>query len=744
MDPVFVGVSTVVFTSVIVSLVVLLMVAKRFLVAQGAVTITVNGEKQLSVEPGQTLLSALATQQIFVPSACGGGGTCAMCKCKVTEGGGDVLPTETGQLSLREQKDHVRLSCQVKVKEDLEIELDEEIFGVQKFHTTVKSNHNVATFIKELVLQIPEGQHLDFESGGYIQIDVPQYRCTFRDFDIEEEYREDWDRFKLWDIKAFNDEDGVFRAYSMANHPAEGQIVMLNIRIATPPRGMDVPPGVCSSYVFNLKPGDPVTVSGPYGEFKINETEREMVYIGGGAGMAPLRSQLFHLFHTEKTGRKVSYWYGARSLREMFYEDEFRDIEKDFPNFKMHIALSDALPEDNWTGFTGFIHQVLQRQLPGRPRRARGRRVLHLWSAAHAQGRAQHARRARRAHREHPLRRLRVIALLLLVACGQPVAQTPSLPAAHAISGEALGTTWNVKWMATDSPTDDVVRAAVQGALDEVDRSMSTWRDDSDLARIRAADGPVEVTAETALVVQAALDLAEASGGAFDPTVQPLVELWGFRGEPRTTWPTDAEIGATLDRVGWQKVSVAWPGPTVDSGGTALDLSAIAKGHAVDRVSHALSDLGLGSHMVEVGGEVRTAGSGPSGAWRLGVDAPADHATPGSELAAVVELSNGALATSGNYRNFYEIDGRRVGHTLDPRTGRPATTEVLSATVVAPDCRTADGWATALMVLGKDGLPLIEALPDVDAYLLLEGADAAAQTPGMDDHLSASEAPGTP
>ena len=356
-----VGLSLVVFTGVILGLITILTLAKKQLVAEGEVDILVNDDPDRSpkVEPGQTLLSALASAKIFVPSACGGGGTCAMCKCQVLEGGGDVLPTEVGQLSLKERKENWRLACQVKVKQDMKVRVPDEVFGVQRFQGVVKSNHNVATFIKEFVIQLPEGVTLDFEPGGYVQIDVPKYRCTFRDFDIEEEYQPDWDHFKFWDIKAWNDEDDVFRAYSMANHPAEGDIVMLNIRIATPPRGMDVPPGLCSSYIFNLKPGDPVTLSGPYGEFHINETEREMIYVGGGAGMAPLRSHLFHLFHTLKTGRKVSYWYGARSMREIFYEDHFRAIEKEFPNFSFHIALSDPQPEDNWEGHVGFIHQVV-------------------------------------------------------------------------------------------------------------------------------------------------------------------------------------------------------------------------------------------------------------------------------------------------------------------------------------------------------------------------------------------------
>ena len=284
MDLTTLGLAVLVFTTVIVGLVGVLTIAKQQLVAEGEVTVLVNGERSVAVAPGQSLLSAMATQQIFIPSACGGGGTCAMCKCRVTAGGGDVLPTEVGQLSLRERKDQVRLACQVKVKQDLEIEVPDEVFGVKKFAGKVISNANVATFIKELVVALPDGMHMDFEPGGYIQIDVPKYSCTFRDFDIDAKYHADWDHFKFWDIRAYNDEDGVFRAYSMANCPAEGDIVMLNIRIATPPRGMDVPPGVCSSYVFNLKPGDDHhdvrarTVSS-----RINPTDREMIYVGVAA-----------------------------------------------------------------------------------------------------------------------------------------------------------------------------------------------------------------------------------------------------------------------------------------------------------------------------------------------------------------------------------------------------------------------------------------------------------------------------
>ncbi len=350
-----------VFAGVILLLVLILMLARQQLVPQGEVVISVNEDpdKALKVSPGQTLLSALAAEKIFVPSACGGGGTCAMCKCQVIDGGGDILPTETGHINLSERKENWRLACQVKVKQDMKIRLPEEIFGIKKWECTVVSNDNVATFIKEFVVKLPEGETMDFEPGGYIQIDVPKYRTPFTEFDIGEEYREDWDKFKVWDNVGFCDEDGVYRAYSMANHPAEGDIIMLNIRIATPPRGMDVPPGICSSFIFGRKPGDKVFISGPYGEFHINRTDREMVYIGGGAGMAPLRSHIYHLFHTERTTRRVSYWYGARSLREMFYWDELQAIEAEFPNFSFHLALSDALPADNWEGPKGFIHQVL-------------------------------------------------------------------------------------------------------------------------------------------------------------------------------------------------------------------------------------------------------------------------------------------------------------------------------------------------------------------------------------------------
>lgn len=367
--------SIVVFTLVILALALMLMYARKQLVPQGDVKIVINGndETPILVQPGTSLLSALADNNIFLPSACGGGGTCAMCECHVDAGGGDVLPTELNHLTRREVAEHKRLACQVKVRQDLKIRVPEEVFGIKKWECEVVSNYNVATFIKEFVVRLPEGEHLEFESGGYIQIDVPKIEVDFKNFDITahpsmgkqpDAFQEDWDKFKMWDLKMKNDEE-QFRAYSMANHPAEGNIVMLNIRIATPPwdrksnNWMQVNPGVCSSYVFNCKPGDKVVVSGPYGEFFIKPTDKEMVYIGGGAGMAPLRSHIFHLFHTLKTNRKVSYWYGGRSSKELFYLEDFEKIEKEFPNFSFHIALSEPLPEDNWTGLTGFIHQAV-------------------------------------------------------------------------------------------------------------------------------------------------------------------------------------------------------------------------------------------------------------------------------------------------------------------------------------------------------------------------------------------------
>lgn len=350
--------STGVFTGLILTLVGLLTLAENKLVKSGPVKITINGSDTIEVKAGSTLLSTLAAEKIFVPSACGGGGTCAQCKCQIFEGGGDVLPTELNHLTRGEVKDKVRLSCQVKVKEDMQIGIPEEVFKIQKWECTVKSNRNVATFIKELVLEMPEGEGLTFEPGGYIQIEIPEYDLKFSDFEIEEKFHPDWDQFKLWDLKAKSDEE-VFRAYSMANYPAEPNTIKLNVRIATPPpRQMDLPPGIASSYIFNLKPGDKCTISGPYGDFHIKDTQREMVYIGGGAGMAPLRSHIFHLFKTLKTGRKVSYWYGARSLREVFYWEDFKEIEKEFPNFSFHLALSAKLPEDNWDGPEGFIHSV--------------------------------------------------------------------------------------------------------------------------------------------------------------------------------------------------------------------------------------------------------------------------------------------------------------------------------------------------------------------------------------------------
>ncbi len=353
--------SFIIFTLIIMSLVFIIMTLEQKLVPQGNVNIMVNNDKSKAIEAksGGTLLSALSYSGVYLPSACGGGGTCAMCKCQVFEGAGDILPTEEGHFTRKEIQNKWRLSCQIKVRNDLKIGVPDEIFNIQKFECTVRSNHNVATFIKDLVLDLDGGKKLDFEAGGYIQIYVPSYSCNFKDFDIEEEYRDVWDKFDIWRYHSFNDEE-IFRAYSMANHPAEGNIVKLNIRIATPPPGRDdILPGICSSYVFNLKPGDKVTISGPYGEFFQKNTEREMVFIGGGAGMAPLRSHIFDLFHTKKTKRKVSYWYGARSLREMFYQDEFEAIEKKDPNFSFHVALSEPVPEDNWEGSVGFIHQVV-------------------------------------------------------------------------------------------------------------------------------------------------------------------------------------------------------------------------------------------------------------------------------------------------------------------------------------------------------------------------------------------------
>ncbi len=352
-----------VFLTIILLLVAILLYAKAKLSPSGKVKLQVN-DKEFEVSPGSTILSTLSNQSVYLPSACGGGGTCGMCKCQVFEGGGSILPTETGFFSRKEQQQNWRLGCQVKIREDMRIKVPEEVMGIKKWECTVVSNKNVATFIKEFVVKLPEGETLDFRSGGYIQIDVPKIEVEFKDVVVEDRFRDEWDKFNMWDLKMKNSEE-TFRAYSMANHPAEGNIVMLNIRIATPPwdrakgQFMKVNPGICSSYIFSRKPGDKVTLSGPYGEFFIKETDREMLYIGGGAGMAPLRSHLFHLFHTLKTDRKVSYWYGARSKREIFYEKEFREIEKQFPNFKFNIALSEPKKEDNWDGYTGFIHQVI-------------------------------------------------------------------------------------------------------------------------------------------------------------------------------------------------------------------------------------------------------------------------------------------------------------------------------------------------------------------------------------------------
>ncbi|NOY29061.1 MAG: NADH:ubiquinone reductase (Na(+)-transporting) subunit F [Planctomycetes bacterium] len=355
---IFLGVAM--FTAIVLALVVLILAAKARLVASGEVSILVNEQKTLAVPAGGKLLGALSDAGILVSSACGGGGTCAQCEVKVFSGGGDILPTERAHINRREAKEGVRLSCQVAVKQDMRVEVPPEAFETKKWVCKVRSNHNVATFIKEFVIELPEGEEVGFKAGGYIQIECPEHEVAYKDFDIEEEYRADWDKYDVWRYVS-KVEEPVTRAYSMANYPGEKGIIMLNIRVASPPpRAPDgTPPGKMSSYIFSRKPGDEVTISGPYGEFFIKDSDAEMVYIGGGAGMAPLRSHIFELFRNLHTGRKVSYWYGGRSMRELFYVDHFREIEKEFPNFKFHIALSEPQPEDNWEGYTGFIHQVL-------------------------------------------------------------------------------------------------------------------------------------------------------------------------------------------------------------------------------------------------------------------------------------------------------------------------------------------------------------------------------------------------
>lgn len=351
---------------IVLALVILLLVAKAKLTSSGEVTIDINdGARMLTVTTGDSILSTLATNSIFLPSACGGQGTCGMCKCQVLEGGGEILPTETGFFSRRQQKDKWRLGCQVKVKENMKIHIEEAVLGVKKWECEVVSNHNVATFIKQFVVKLPEGENLNFRSGGYIQIDVPKYDAIkFADFIVDEGYREDWDKNKMWNLVANNPEP-TFRAYSMANHPAEGNIIMLNIRIATPPFDraaggfMNVNPGICSSYIYSLNTGDKITISGPYGEFFVKDTPNEKMFIGGGAGMAPMRSHIFDLFLTKKTKVPTTFWYGARSKQEIFYEDQFAEIAEQNPNFNFNIALSEPKPEDNWEGYVGFIHQVI-------------------------------------------------------------------------------------------------------------------------------------------------------------------------------------------------------------------------------------------------------------------------------------------------------------------------------------------------------------------------------------------------
>jgi len=356
-----IALGVVMFTLIVVVLVLIIIFAKSKLVASGSVNVVINDnpDHTLKIPVGGKLLGALAEKDLFIPSACGGGGTCGECRVVIKDGGGDVLPTEKSKLNRRQIRENYRLSCQVAVKQDMKLEIPPEMFEIKKWECTVRSNKSVATFIKELVLELPEGENVDFRAGGYIQIEAPPHEVRYDQFLIEDEYKEDWDKFNLWRYVSKVDEE-IVRAYSMASYPEEKGIIMLNVRIASPPPRMpDVPPGKMSSYIYSLKPGDKVTISGPYGEFFAKDTDNEMVFIGGGAGMAPMRSHIFDQLKRIKTKRKMSFWYGARSLREMFYEDDFNMLARENDNFEWHIALSEPLPEDNWTGYTGFIHQVL-------------------------------------------------------------------------------------------------------------------------------------------------------------------------------------------------------------------------------------------------------------------------------------------------------------------------------------------------------------------------------------------------
>ncbi len=355
-----VGVGMALFTAIILLLVFVILVARSKLVSTGSVSVLVNDERDLAVPVGGKLMQGLADQGILIASACGGGGTCGQCKVQVLSGGGSILPTENSSINKREAAEHYRLSCQVAVKQDMKVRVPDEVFGVKKYECEVISNGNVASFIKELVVKLPPGEEMDFRAGGYIQIECPPHNLSFKDFDIDEEFRDEWDRYNLWRYKS-DVRKTESRAYSMANYPLENGVVKLNVRIATPPPGADdgIPPGVMSSWIFNLKPGDPVTISGPYGEFFARETDNEMVFIGGGAGMAPMRAHIFDQLLRQETKRKMSFWYGARSLKEVFYQDEFDRLAADNDNFEWHLAMSEPQAEDNWSGYTGFIHRVL-------------------------------------------------------------------------------------------------------------------------------------------------------------------------------------------------------------------------------------------------------------------------------------------------------------------------------------------------------------------------------------------------
>lgn len=637
------GLGIALFTAIIIFLVLTILAARSKLIATGTVSITMDDGQILKTPVGGKLLAALADAAIYLPSACGGVGTCGQCRVWGLAGGGAILPIETARITKREAAEGVRLACQVMIKQDMKVQVPAEVFGVKQWQCSVRSIRNVAPLITELTLELPEGELFDFRAGGFIEVVCPPYQVKFTDFDVNPMFHDEWDRLDLWRYEMVSTQSTT-RAYSIANYPGKNGGIILVVRLALPPPGAPdtIPPGVVSSYLFGLHSGDKVTVCGPFGHFFAYDTENEMVFVGGGVGMAAMRSHIFDQLKRLHARRKITFWYGARSRQDLFYVEDFDQLQSEHANFEWFVALSEPQPEDHWQGDTGFI------------------------------------------------------------ACGR---ETPEDRLTEFI-GVTMGTTYSVK--ITDLPHGidvDAMHAEINRILKSVNDQMSTYQAGSELSRFNASTstGWVTLSTDTLAVLDEALRVSRLCDGAFDVTVGPLVNLWGFGPPARPALPpSDGQIRDALERVGFMNIQTRTSPSAARKNrpDMYIDLSAIAKGYGLDKVAEHLDHCNIGHYLVEIGGELWGRGHNPRGEpWKIAIEKPV---VGQKAIHRVVRLQDGVLATSGDYRNYFEKDGQRYSHIIHPRTGKPITHNLASVTIIGQSTMSADALATALMVLGLD------------------------------------------